>query len=257
MTPSPPREHRRVGWSLSNSAHNKFKPPLQPVKRTYLSEVISKTQGRHRQREGPLGPPAPDAGGDDSRAAPPRAKAQRTERALATGAGRLRGATFKRHWWGSASEHPGSNMSRLKGVAGRDPRAGFRAERRDRGASVPQGLLKAARKSGQLNLSGRNLSEGKIQRYDPIVRPRRKHLPHVASLSSGLGWPPFAQAPSQDPGARIQALITFPLVRSARSVPPFAPGVSGAGNVLGIQSKFKRVAFWDSCILWNNNIMFD
>ncbi|XP_049559153.1 leucine-rich repeat-containing protein 40 [Orcinus orca] len=50
-------------------------------------------------------------------------------------------------------------MSRLKGVAGRDPRAGFRAERRDRSASVPQGLLKAARKSGQLNLSGRNLSE--------------------------------------------------------------------------------------------------
>ncbi|XP_057408488.1 leucine-rich repeat-containing protein 40 isoform X2 [Balaenoptera acutorostrata] len=50
-------------------------------------------------------------------------------------------------------------MSRPKGVAGRDPRAGFRAERRDLGASVPQGLLKAARKSGQLNLSGRNLSE--------------------------------------------------------------------------------------------------
>ncbi|XP_023618646.1 leucine-rich repeat-containing protein 40 isoform X4 [Myotis lucifugus] len=50
-------------------------------------------------------------------------------------------------------------MSRLKGVAGRDPRAGFRAERGDCGASVPQGLLKAARKSGQLNLSGRNLSE--------------------------------------------------------------------------------------------------
>ncbi|XP_043431180.1 leucine-rich repeat-containing protein 40 isoform X3 [Prionailurus bengalensis] len=50
-------------------------------------------------------------------------------------------------------------MSRLKGVAERDPRVGFRAERRDCGASVPQGLLKAARKSGQLNLSGRNLSE--------------------------------------------------------------------------------------------------
>ncbi|CAK6441245.1 unnamed protein product [Pipistrellus nathusii] len=51
-------------------------------------------------------------------------------------------------------------MSRLKGVAARDPRAGFRAERGDGGASsVPQGLLKAARKSGQLNLSGRNLSE--------------------------------------------------------------------------------------------------
>ncbi|XP_023574099.1 leucine-rich repeat-containing protein 40 isoform X2 [Octodon degus] len=50
-------------------------------------------------------------------------------------------------------------MSRLQGVAGRDPRAGFRAERADGSTSVPQGLLKAARKSGQLNLSGRNLSE--------------------------------------------------------------------------------------------------
>ncbi|XP_060062385.1 leucine-rich repeat-containing protein 40 isoform X2 [Erinaceus europaeus] len=51
-------------------------------------------------------------------------------------------------------------MSRLKRIGERDPRAGFRAEPRDGGASaVPQGLLKAARKSGQLNLSGRNLSE--------------------------------------------------------------------------------------------------
>ncbi|KAI6054930.1 leucine-rich repeat-containing protein 40 [Marmota monax] len=50
-------------------------------------------------------------------------------------------------------------MSRLQRVAGRDPRAGFRAERRDCTTSVPQGLLKAARRSGQLNLSGRNLSE--------------------------------------------------------------------------------------------------
>lgn len=60
-------------------------------------------------------------------------------------------------------------MSRLKGVAERDTRVGFRAERKDFGASVPQGLLKAARKSGQLNLSGRNLSEGKIQRYDQTM----------------------------------------------------------------------------------------
>ncbi|KAF4021679.1 hypothetical protein G4228_013665 [Cervus hanglu yarkandensis] len=50
-------------------------------------------------------------------------------------------------------------MSRLKGTAGRDTRAGFRTESRDCSACVPQGLLKAARKSGQLNLSGRNLSE--------------------------------------------------------------------------------------------------
>lgn len=73
-------------------------------------------------------------------------------------------------------------MSRLKGVSERDPRAGFKAERRDCSAAIPQGLLKAARKSGQLNLSGRNLSEGKIQRYDPTVRPFRKHLPLVACL---------------------------------------------------------------------------
>ncbi|XP_036898449.1 leucine-rich repeat-containing protein 40 isoform X4 [Sturnira hondurensis] len=50
-------------------------------------------------------------------------------------------------------------MSRLQRGAERDTRAGFRSERRDYSASVPQGLLKAARKSGQLNLSGRNLSE--------------------------------------------------------------------------------------------------
>ncbi|XP_058994581.1 leucine-rich repeat-containing protein 40 isoform X2 [Mustela lutreola] len=50
-------------------------------------------------------------------------------------------------------------MSLLKGVAEKNTRAGFRAERREVDAAVPQGLLKAARKSGQLNLSGRNLSE--------------------------------------------------------------------------------------------------
>uniref|UniRef100_A0A8C6CU99 Leucine-rich repeat-containing protein 40 n=1 Tax=Moschus moschiferus TaxID=68415 RepID=A0A8C6CU99_MOSMO len=50
-------------------------------------------------------------------------------------------------------------MSRLRGIAGRDTRAGFRTESRDCSAGVTQGLLKAARKSGQLNLSGRNLSE--------------------------------------------------------------------------------------------------
>ncbi|XP_053433716.1 LOW QUALITY PROTEIN: leucine-rich repeat-containing protein 40-like [Nycticebus coucang] len=50
-------------------------------------------------------------------------------------------------------------MSRLKGVARQNPRAGFKADARDCGTSVPQGLLKAARKSGQLNLSGRNLRE--------------------------------------------------------------------------------------------------
>ncbi|XP_054689766.1 leucine-rich repeat-containing protein 40 [Grus americana] len=40
-----------------------------------------------------------------------------------------------------------------------DPRAGFRQPAADPGPAVPQGLIRAARKSGQLNLSGRSLSE--------------------------------------------------------------------------------------------------
>uniref|UniRef100_A0A8C5L066 Leucine-rich repeat-containing protein 40 n=2 Tax=Jaculus jaculus TaxID=51337 RepID=A0A8C5L066_JACJA len=50
-------------------------------------------------------------------------------------------------------------MSRPRRVPAFDSRAGFRAEARDGGAPVPQGLLKAARSSGQLNLAGRNLAE--------------------------------------------------------------------------------------------------
>ncbi|XP_056388724.1 leucine-rich repeat-containing protein 40 isoform X2 [Hyla sarda] len=50
-------------------------------------------------------------------------------------------------------------MSRFRrgGMTG-DPRAGFR-DQKDKESAVPQGLIKAARKSGQLNLSGRGLSE--------------------------------------------------------------------------------------------------
>lgn len=91
-------------------------------------------------------------------------------------------------------------MSRPKGMAERDPRAGFRTERRYCGASVPQGLLKAARKSGQLNLSGRNLSEGKSQTYDPIVRPFRKHLRLEPVFSLAWLWPPLPLARSCIPG---------------------------------------------------------
>ncbi|KAM9379426.1 leucine-rich repeat-containing protein 40 [Phaethornis superciliosus] len=40
-----------------------------------------------------------------------------------------------------------------------DPRAGFRQAAVDAGPAIPQGLIRAARKSGHLNLSGRNLSE--------------------------------------------------------------------------------------------------
>ncbi|NWR61649.1 LRC40 protein, partial [Bucorvus abyssinicus] len=40
-----------------------------------------------------------------------------------------------------------------------DPRAGFRCLAAELGPAVPQGLIRAARKSGQLNLAGRNLTE--------------------------------------------------------------------------------------------------
>ncbi|XP_024277315.1 leucine-rich repeat-containing protein 40 isoform X2 [Oncorhynchus tshawytscha] len=49
-------------------------------------------------------------------------------------------------------------MSRFKRGAKVDSRAGFRTEKEEPGA-VPYGLLKTARKSGQLNLSGRGLTE--------------------------------------------------------------------------------------------------
>uniref|UniRef100_A0AAR2LP44 Leucine-rich repeat-containing protein 40 n=1 Tax=Pygocentrus nattereri TaxID=42514 RepID=A0AAR2LP44_PYGNA len=48
-------------------------------------------------------------------------------------------------------------MSRFRRGAKVDSRAGFRQE--EEGCPVPNGLLKSARKSGQLNLSGRGLSE--------------------------------------------------------------------------------------------------
>lgn len=79
-------------------------------------------------------------------------------------------------------------MSRLRGAAERDPRAGFRAERGDCGASVPQGLLKAARKSGQLNLSGRNLSEGKVQAATRFASCQKALVPgHLPFLWLGFG----------------------------------------------------------------------
>lgn len=47
-----------------------------------------------------------------------------------------------------------------------DSLVGFRTEKAE--PTVPSGLLKAARKSGQLNLSGRGLTEGKCHRLAVI-----------------------------------------------------------------------------------------
>lgn len=49
-------------------------------------------------------------------------------------------------------------MSRFKKGEKMDSLAGFRTEKTE--PTVPAGLLKAARKSGQLNLSGRGLTQG-------------------------------------------------------------------------------------------------
>ncbi|XP_055671762.1 leucine-rich repeat-containing protein 40 [Falco peregrinus] len=49
-------------------------------------------------------------------------------------------------------------MAAARRVRAGDPRAGFRRPA-EPGPAVPQGLIRAARKSGQLNLSGRSLSE--------------------------------------------------------------------------------------------------
>lgn len=49
-------------------------------------------------------------------------------------------------------------MSRFKRADKGDSLAGFRTEKTEH--TIPYGLLKAARKSGQLNLSGRGLTEG-------------------------------------------------------------------------------------------------
>lgn len=51
-----------------------------------------------------------------------------------------------------------TTMSRFKKAEKMDSLAGFRTEKTE--PTVPAGLLKAARKSGQLNLSGRGLTEG-------------------------------------------------------------------------------------------------
>ncbi|NXY90609.1 LRC40 protein, partial [Alcedo cyanopectus] len=50
-------------------------------------------------------------------------------------------------------------MAAARGARAGDPRAGFRQPAADPGPAVPQGLIRAARKSGQLNLAGRNLTE--------------------------------------------------------------------------------------------------
>lgn len=76
-------------------------------------------------------------------------------------------------------------MSRQLRTSRFDPRAGFHAEGKDSGPSVPQGLLKAARSSGQLNLAGRNLGEGEVARRRPLQRLSGRVL---WAPTRGISW---------------------------------------------------------------------
>lgn len=62
-----------------------------------------------------------------------------------------------------------SKMSRFKRGGKVNSLAGFQTEKAE--AAVPNGLLNAARKSGQLNLSGRGLTEGKTLALWDVKHP--------------------------------------------------------------------------------------
>ncbi|XP_078115703.1 leucine-rich repeat-containing protein 40 isoform X2 [Sander vitreus] len=77
-------------------------------------------------------------------------------------------------------------MSRLKRATQMDSLAGFRAEKKEQ--AVPSGLLKAARKSGQLNLSDRGLTEVPQEVYRLNVDPPEDAKLNVSFGASDRWW---------------------------------------------------------------------
>ncbi|KAM3620236.1 uncharacterized protein V6R79_020102 [Siganus canaliculatus] len=77
-------------------------------------------------------------------------------------------------------------MSRFRRGAKADSLAGFRAEASE--PAVPQGLLKAARKSGQLNLSGRSLTEVPQSVYRLNTDPPEEATQNVSFGESDRWW---------------------------------------------------------------------
>lgn len=84
--------------------------------------------------------------------------------------------------WGAEVKHQLSStrvyftMSRFKGGC-KDSLAGFKVQTAE--PTVPYGLLKAARKSGQLNLSGRGLKEGNFMLAHTYSTTKRPDLPLI------------------------------------------------------------------------------
>ncbi|XP_072540318.1 leucine-rich repeat-containing protein 40 [Salminus brasiliensis] len=77
-------------------------------------------------------------------------------------------------------------MSRFKRGGGVDSRAGFRQEKEE--CPVPSGLLKSARKSGQLNLSGRGLTEVPQSVWRLNVDPPEEAKQDLSFSSSDRWW---------------------------------------------------------------------
>ncbi|KAM6963122.1 leucine-rich repeat-containing protein 40 [Aplochiton taeniatus] len=77
-------------------------------------------------------------------------------------------------------------MSRFKRGAKLDTMAGFRTEKTDSG--VPLGLLKGARKSGQLNLSGRSLTEVPLSVWRLNVDPPEESKQSVSFSAEDRWW---------------------------------------------------------------------
>ncbi|XP_018432379.1 PREDICTED: leucine-rich repeat-containing protein 40 isoform X2 [Nanorana parkeri] len=79
-------------------------------------------------------------------------------------------------------------MSRFaRGDRAPNPRAGFR-DQREKEPPVPQGLIKAARKSGQLNLSGRGLTEVPVSVWRMNVDPPEEAHANVGFDGTDRWW---------------------------------------------------------------------
>uniref|UniRef100_A0A8B9K9N7 Leucine-rich repeat-containing protein 40 n=1 Tax=Astyanax mexicanus TaxID=7994 RepID=A0A8B9K9N7_ASTMX len=77
-------------------------------------------------------------------------------------------------------------MSRFKRGAGLDSRAGFRQQKEE--CPVPNGLLKGARQSGQLNLSGRGLTEVPQSVWRLNIDPPEEAQQNVSFSASDRWW---------------------------------------------------------------------
>lgn len=109
-----------------------------------------------------------------------------------------------------------------------DSLAGFRRGAGDGAAGVPKGLIQAARKSGQLNLSGRGLTEGE-----------RRLLPLPEGSRSSCFVAPSPRGKCRQAGAERPALSPFAFLPEAGLCRVYKGKVGGGGGSLSVS-----IAFW-------------